>query len=63
MTTATIIGSAMLLIILGVSTIYLALVTAPLVRDSWRDHPRTLAASLGLVAWVGVGTMLLLVGR
>ena len=63
MTTATIIGSAMLLIVLGVAIAYLVNVYAPMTREVWREDRRLALLTFGLVAWVGLGTMLLLVGR
>ena len=63
MTTATIIGSAMLLTVLGVATVYLVSVYVPMTREVWREDRRFALLSLALVAWVGVGMVLLLVGR
>ena len=63
MTTATIIGSAMLLIILGVAIAYLVSVYVPMTREVWREDRRLVLLTFGFVAWVGLGTMLLLVGR
>ena len=63
MTTATIIGSAMLLIILGVAIAYIVSVWVPMTREVWREDRRFVLSVLALVAWVGIGTMLLLVGR
>ena len=63
MTTATIIGSAMLLIILGVAIVYLVSVWVPDTRYLWREDRRFALLTFALVAWVGIGTMLLLVGR
>ena len=62
MTTATI-GSAMLLIILGVAIAYIVSVWVPMTREVWREDRRFALLTFGLVAWVGLGTMLLLVGR
>ena len=62
MTTATI-GSAMLLIILGVAIAYIVSVLVPMTRDVWREDRRFALLTFALVAWIVIGTFLMALGR